>query len=255
MNRRHLLALGALAAVVALAGCGFGPSEIPEDELTENATYDWDVDAKATFDLSRSSYSTVVNITNSSQLEVWQRGAIEGDMPVSLRSLQFRYRNGTVVNATHANLTATRQQERTVIDLPDDEGLVGYTASRGNKQFGTPAFVEGSYEFVLPPGTRIGLPLLSDASPGGWETTVEDNRQTVRWDEVTRGAVSVRFYLQRDILIFGSLFAIVVVGGVIGSIYYIRQIRQLEDQREELGLDVETEDDDIGNDGPPPGMR
>jgi len=256
MNRRQLLALAGLAAVVLLAGCGLGPSDIPDDELRENATYDWDVNATATFDISRSSYAAVVNVSNSSELEVWRRDPIEGDNPVNLRALQFRFRNGTVVNATEANLTATRNQDRTVIGLPADEGLVGYTASRGDKQFGTPAFVDGSYEFVLPPGARVGIPLLSQAGPGGWTSSVEDNRMTVRWANVTRGSVSVRYYLQRDILIFGSLAAIMVVAGVVGTLYYKRQLSELEETRKELGLDVETEDDDdFRDDGPPPGMR
>jgi hypothetical protein len=42
---------------------------------------------------------------------------------------------------------------------------------------------------------------------------------------------------------------------VVGGLYYYRQIRSLRQQREEIGLDVETEDDDLGDDGPPPGMR
>ncbi|MFC7133849.1 MULTISPECIES: DUF5803 family protein [Salinibaculum] len=255
MNRRHYLAAGALLAVVLLAGCGLGPSEIPEEDLSENATYDWDVNATATFDISRSSYAAVVNVTNSSELAVWRRDPIEGDNPVNLRALQFRYRNGTVVNATHANLTATRNQDRTVIGLPARDGLVGYTAARADKQFGTPVFVEGSYEIVLPPDARVGIPLLSQAGPGGWSSSVEGDRMTVRWDNVSSGSVSVRYYLQRDIILFGSLAAIMVVAGVAGTLYYRRKIRELEGKREDLGLDVETEDDDFGDDGPPPGMR
>lgn len=255
MNRTRLLAVGALLAVVLLAGCGLGPSEIPKEDLSKNATYDWNVNATATFDISRSSYAAVVNVTNSSELEVWRRDPIEGDNPVNLRALQFRFRNGTVVNASQENLNATRTQDKTVIGLPAREGMVGYTASRADKQFGTPAFVDGSYEFVLPPGARIGIPLLSQAGPGGWSSSVEDNRMTVRWANVTTGSVSVRYYLQRDIILFGSLAAIMLVAGVVGTVYYRRKIRQLEGKRQELGLDVETEDDDVRDDGPPPGMR
>jgi hypothetical protein len=79
---------------------------------------------------------------------------------------------------------------------------------------------------------------------------------TVRWDNVTRGSVSVRYYLQRDILIFGSLGAVLVVVGIVGTLYYRRQLQAIKKKRESVGLDVETEDDDdFGNDGPPPGMR
>lgn len=256
MNRRHVLGVTALLTVVLLAGCSLGPSEVSENKLSQNASYNWDVNATATFNISRSSYATIVNVTNSSELDVWRRDAIEGENPVNLRSLKFRYRNGTVVNATEANLTATQRNEKTVISLPADEGLVAYTGNRANKQFGTPSFTEGSYEFILPPGARIGIPLLSQANPGGWQTTVENNRMTVRWDNVSSGGVNVRYYLQRDILIFGSLALLLVVAGVGGTLYYRRQLQDLESQRKELGLDVENEDDDdIGDDGPPPGMR
>lgn len=255
MRRRHLHALGLLVLVATLAGCGLGPTEIPEDRLTENASYDWDTNATVTFDISRSSYTAVVNVTGNSSLEVWRRDPIEGDNPVNLRSLKFRYRNGTVVNASATNLTATKEQDQTRIDLPAENGSVGYTAARSNKQFGSPAFVDGSYEIIMPPGARVGIPLLSQASPGGWSSNVSDNRMTIRWDNVTSGNVNVRYYLQRDLLLFGGLLAIVIVVGAGGSLYYYRQLQDLRDQREELGLDVETEDDDVGDDGPPPGMR
>jgi hypothetical protein len=131
---------------------------------------------------------------------------------------------------------------------------VGYTASRSGKSFASPVFSEGSYEMTLPPGARVGLPLLSQASPGGYEATVTDGRQTLRWAELDGGGVRVRYYLQRDLLLFGGLFAIVASVGLGGALYYLRQIRRLEDQREEMGIDVDYEDDDFG-DGPPPGMR
>jgi hypothetical protein len=44
-----------------------------------------------------------------------------------------------------------------------------------------------------------------------------------------------------------------LIGGG-GLLYYRRQIEALREQREELGLDVETDDDEFDR-GPPPGMR
>lgn len=252
-NRRHLLALGLLVLTGLLAGC-FGPSEIPDEELNENATYDWDTDADVTFNLSRSSYTAVANVTNRSTLEVWQRSSIEGDSPVRLRALKFRYRNGTVVTANGSSLAAPTSTDRTTIQLPARNGTVAYTAPRSGKSFGTPAFVDGSYEIVLEQRARIGVPLLSQASPGGWETSIESGRMVVRWDAVSEGTISVRYYLQRDLLLFTGLVALVVVVGIGGSVYYLRQIRRLEARREQVGPDVEYEEDDLGDDGPPPGM-
>jgi predicted small lipoprotein YifL len=253
MNRRHLLAAGGLLALVLLAGCGLGPSEIPDEELNENVSFDWDTDAKATFSLSRSSYTAVIQVSNESTIQVFRRDALGTDTPVQPNALQFRFLNGTVVNATHGNLSASLQNSATEITVPADNGTLGYAASRSGKQFATPVFVEGSHELVLPPGARIGVPLLSQASPGGYGTSVSDNRMTVRWDELEDGTINVRYYLQRDLFIFSGLVGLVLILGVGGSIYYLREIRQLEEQREEMGIDVD-EDDDVGDGGPPPGM-
>lgn len=253
--RRKFLAAGGLVLLALLAGCGFGgPSEIPEDQLVAEGEYQWNTDADVSINLSRSSYTVVVDQTNSSNLSVHTRDALGTESPVDLSNLRFRYANGTVVNASHPALSATRTQSRSEISLPASDGKVAYSASRNGKQFSTPAFVTGSYEVTLPAGTRIGIPLLSQASPGGHETTVEDGLMTVRWANVSRGTVQVRYYLQRDLLLFGGLVAIVVILGAGGALYYFRQIRRLEEQREDVGLEVE-QDDDPPDEGPPPGMR
>lgn len=253
MRRKHLLALGALVLAAALAGCGFGSSDIPDDQLNENATYDWNTSADVTFNISRSSYSTVINVTNET-VEVWQRDAIEGDNPVDLRALKYRYENGSVVTASHDNLSATRDGDKTQITVPESSGKVAYTASRIGKQFSTPVFTEGSHEVILPPGTRVGIPLLSQVSPGNWNSTVENNRMTVRWGNLTDGSISTRYYLERDLLIFGGLTIVALVVGTVGGLYYFRQIRGLEAQREEIDVDIDYDDDDFDDDGPPPGM-
>jgi len=252
--RRRYLAVGGLVLLALLAGCGLGPSEIPEDQLAADGEYRWDTGADVSFNLSRSSYAAVVDLKNSSNLSVHSRDALGTESSVQLSNLQFRYPNGTVVNASHPDLSASLAQKRTDITVPAPDGKVAYTASRNGKQFSTPAFVGGSYEVTLPPGARIGVPLLSQAGPGGYETTVDGGRMTVRWANVTQGAVQVRYYLQRDLLLFGGLAAIVVAVGAGGTLYYLRQIRRLEKQREELGLDVDH-DDDPRDRGPPPGMR
>lgn len=253
MNRRVLAGL-ALVAVLLLAGC-FGPSEISEEELTGDASYDWETNATTTFNLSRSSYSTVVEIQNRTELAVWRRDRLGTDNPVDLQALQFRFENGTVVNATHGNLSATRTGDNTVIALPAENGTVAYTASRSGKRFSAPVFVEGSYELLLPPSARVGVPLLSQASPGGYATSVSEDRMTIRWNEISDGTVTVRYYLQRDLLLFGGLAALVLFVGGGGTVYYLWQLRTLEERRRQMGGDIEDGDDDFGDDGPPPGMR
>jgi hypothetical protein len=252
MNRRRL-ALAGLLVLVVLSGCT-GTGEIPEEDLAASADYDWERNATVALDLEPRQYSAVVTVTNRSTVEFYRQDALGSQRSVGISALQFRYRNGTVVNATEANLSATREGDRTVIGLPAEAGKVGFTASRVSTQFSMPVFADGSYAVRLPPGTRIGVPILSQASPGGYETSVSEGRMTVRWTDLEDGTLSVRYYLQRDLWIFGGVVAIAVGLGVGGTFYYLRQIRRLEEQREELGLDVDREDDPT-DDGPPPGMR
>lgn len=258
MNGRHVLAAALVVALVGTGGCTslFGPGQPDPSQLAANATYDWDTEATTTFNITRSQYTAVVDVENRSWVVVYQRDELGTDQPIQLRALKFRYPNGTVVNSTHGNLTARNQGQRTNITLPAEGGTVAFSASRPNaKRFSTPVFVEGSHAVVLPPRARVGIPLLSQVSPPRDSVNVTDNRMTVRWNEVQRGPVVVRYYLQRDILLFGGIGSILALVGIGGALYYLRQIRVLERKREEIGLDVETGDDDFDDDGPPPGMR
>jgi hypothetical protein len=94
---------------------------------------------------------------------------------------------------------------------------------------------------------------MSQVSPGGYDSSVEDSRMTIHWDEIEDGSISVRYYLVRDLYLFGGLAALAALLAVGGALYYLRQIRTAREKREEVGLDVETDEDYGGND-PPPGM-
>ncbi|MFB6183081.1 MAG: DUF5803 family protein [Haloarculaceae archaeon] len=254
MTRRRLYALGLLALLVALAGCSsvLGPSQPSAEQLNAPANYDWNTNATTSVDVSRSSYTTIVTVHNRTYLEVYQRSDIGTENPVSLKGLRFRYPNGTVLNGSELEVHNTRK--RTNITLPASEGKVAYTASRNGKRFSMPLFVEGSHEVTLPPGARVGIPLLSQVTPNPDSTAVVNERMTVSWKDVERGPILVRYYLERDIYLFGGLLGLLVVVGTAGALYYLRQIRRLERKRETVGPDVDTGGDEF-DDGPPPGMR
>jgi len=260
MNGRRLLALGLVLSLAATAGCAslLGSGGPSEEELAAEGEYDWDTPANTTFNVTRSQFTTVITVTNQSNVVVYRTDEIGTDEPLDIRALQFRYPNGTVVTANATGLTAATENQRTNVTLPQAEGQVAFTSSRPNaKRFATPVFVEGSHAVVMPPRARVGIPLLSQVNPGGYETDVdgETDRMTVTWESVERGPIVTRYYLQRDILIFGSIAAILLVAGLVGGLYYFQQIRSLRQRREEVGLDVETEDDDFDDQDPPPGMR
>lgn len=263
MHRRHL-ALLAVVVLAALSGCTaiFGPEEVDSEQLSQNASYDWDSEADASIVVNRSSYRSVYRVENRSTFTIYDRDGLGREQSVEISALRFRYDNGTVIAPNESSLSANRTGSRTNIRLPGNvSGQVAYSAPRSGKSYGTPTHVEnGTYAVTLPPGARVGIPLLSQTSPGGYETTVEEStdRMTVRWDEpITAGQIQVRYYLARDLLIFGGLALIAVLVGVGGTLYYYRQLQAVKRRRMEAGIDLEEEepDDDFGDDGPPPGMR
>ncbi|MFC7142804.1 DUF5803 family protein [Halosimplex aquaticum] len=262
MRRRLVPALALLAVLVALAGCtspfGGGPDQT---ELNRNASYDWDTNATTTYNVSRGQFTGVIAVENQSYIELYQRDELGTEEPLQIAALRFRFPNGTVVKpANRSNLGVEHGQSRANVTLPQAGGQVAFTAERPNaKRFATPLFVDSphSVEVTLPPQARVGVPLLSKVSPGDYTTPLneETGRMTVRWNEVQRGPILVRYYLARDLLLFGGVGGILTLVGIGGALYYLRQIRVLERRREEIGLDVETETDEFDDDGPPPGMR
>jgi hypothetical protein len=270
MNRRRLAVVG-LIVLVALSGCSLFDSggEISEDELTKEVSYDWETNATASFNLSTSkllslsadSYKAVIRAENET-LDIHRERTFRGDTSVSIEALKYRFENGTVVNATHSNLTAVEHSERTELQLPATNGTVAYTASWGGSSWGgygrswsTPTFVDGSHEVTLPEGARVGIPLLSRVRPGSQEKTVENDRMTIRWDDPDNSEVAVRYYQLRDLYLLGTLVLIAIIVGIAGTIYYYRQIQRAKRKRKDVGLDVEQDDDDVSRDGPPPGMQ
>lgn len=261
MNRRALATVLVLI-LVASAGCTsfFGSGDPDPDELTADGEYDWDAPANTTFNVSRSQFTAVIAVENRSHVIVHRTDELGTNEPLDLRALQFRYPNGTVVTANASGLWAEGEGRQTNITLPNRTGQVAFTAPRPNaKRFASPVFVEGSHAVVLPPRTRVGIPLLSRVNPGRYNTTVrDDGRMVIVWNDVERGPIIARYYLQRDVLLFGSIAGILTLVGVVGALYYARQIRVLRRKREEIGLDVEMEDeeeDEFDRKGPPPGMR
>ena len=71
--------------------------------------------------------------------------------------------------------------------------------------------------------------------------------------DVTSDSVAAQFYMPRDLQILAVVLSVAGVVAAGGVAYYLRKIRDLRARREEMGLDVDTEDDDFGRD-PPPGM-
>lgn len=290
---KRLLAFGLLAVLAASAGCStvFGPGSFDEETLAGEANttyeYNWTTNRTALLTLEKGSYTAVYAVSNRTtgnregnySFEVYTRDALGTEQPLQIEALRFRHQNGTILRydrrgdgihlvraypngttvAASGGLAIEKTRKRTVIYIPTNRsGKIAFTAPKNGKQVATPTFVRGSYEMILPAEGRIDLPVLAKIQPQQDSVAMTDGRVHVVWTNVERArSVVVRYYLRRDLLIFGALFAVLVVVGSIGAGYYWLQIRETVRRREEVGLDVETEDDHVSDDdrGPPPGMR
>lgn len=250
MNRRLALATVLVAALAVSAGCTgiFGGGSIPDEELNKNVAYPWDTDTKTTLVVKGDYFKGVYRVQGKSKLSLYREG-LSSNNPLDVWGVKFRYPNGTFANGT--DLDVDRKGSKTVVHLPQENGTVAFSAHAQPKEFRLPAYVDGPYEVVLPPDRRVGNFLFGHVSPNGHDVSVEDDRVHVTWSDVDNNLL-VRYYLQRDLWLFGGLVAL--LGAVIagGLAYYVRQIRELERQRQEMGLDVEVETEDEGDD--PPGL-
>ncbi len=256
MNRRLLLAAATLALLAATAGCAgvFGNDQFSEKRLEgdANATYEWNTTADVTLNVTSGQYRAIYDFSNRSQLKIYQRESLGEEAPVQVETVRFQYPNGTVVTLNQSQVQRT--DSRTVFALPSREGKLAYTAPHRGKSFSTPTYVEGSYEVVLPAGMRVGTPILSQVRPDADTKDQIAGRVHLHWAEVTANNLTVRYYLARDLLIFGGIIAAGVVIALLGLAYFRLQIRQLENEREEMGLNVDTDGDEFDQ-GPPPGMK
>lgn len=257
MNERLIVATVAVALLAVTAGC-FGGGGISDEELDQEADYDWETEEDVVIDvydaggfISDAEYKAVYNVTGRDRLVLYQP-AITTDNPVRIRAVQYRDGDGTVVNGS--DLDVRYGDDSTVVNLPDDgEGQLAFTASTGSKQLSQPAYVEGSYRVILPPGYEANDFLIGHISPRSGESREIDGRTHIVWENVS-SSVSVQFYHERNQYIFWGLVGALSVVALGGYFYYNRQIREIQEKREEYGLNLD-ESDDFDDDEPPPGLR
>lgn len=266
--RRRALALLAIALLTFSAGCAglFGGGSVPDSQLDKPPAQPYAWDSSADVDIvvtERTTFRAVYRVpANRSQMELYRRDGFGGRNAIPVRSVRYRYPNGTVINGSQFDERGGAIRETSdavVVEFPnataDTTAQLAFTSESTAKRFSLPTFREGSYEVTLPPDRRVDFLLFGNIVPRGYEEPYIDDqsRLHIRWESVTADSILVQFYLQRDLGIFGALVGLLalIAGG--GAAYYLRQIRELRERREEVGPDVDTGDGDFG-DGPPPGM-
>jgi hypothetical protein len=259
MNRR-LLALLALVGMLALSGClGGGPTSADRLDQAPERPYDWDAESDVHITVtSNVNYHAVydASVINDS-IRLSRAGFLGTDEPVTISALRYRYPNGTTINGS--NFAARGGDVRTqnnhlVIEPPGDDGQLAYSGESTPKQFTHPVAVQGAdYTVVLPENREASVPLFGRIAPPADGKSVVDGHLTIEWTEISRNTLSVRFYLPRDVQLFGGMLVGLLGVAVAGGVYYRREIRKLQEQREEMGLNVDVDQGD--DEGPPPGMR
>ena len=276
MNRR-LLAVVTVLVVVGLSGCTtlFGGGAASPESLSEDAEYEFDTGQDGYIVLNEDNYTAVYNVskTDDETIELYRTDSLTIEQPLDIRALQFRYANGSAYpdgtrvryvdgNATRVYPNGTSERtdalavnttrKRTQVALPADDGHLAFTAPKNGKEVAVRPPVNGSFEVALPPDTDASLPLLSEVRPDNDDRQVVDDRVHLTWEELDTSVLVVRWYLDRDLWLFGGMAAIAVLVGLAGAAYYYRQVQQAKKRRQSEGLDVDVGDDD-GRD-PPPGM-
>lgn len=228
------IAVAALAVTAGCTGAGGGPSD---EQLAEDASYDWDRESDVRVNVTGGEYTVVAAVDNQSRVRLARSDGFGGRNPLSISAVKFRYQNGTTVDAEDIDVSTANS--RTVVTFPADNGTFAYTASAGSRQVTIPVGFEGSHELVLPAGMRVAFPVFGVVEPPGYQKTVEDNRVHVRWDSLDGGTIDAKYYLERDLYIFGGTTGVLALAALLGVVYYRLRIRRLEDEREEAGLDLE----------------
>jgi len=270
---RRILATAAFALLLVSAGCTtLGGGGTDTEALSADASYEFDTGEDAYITVNRDNYTAVYNVSakvtgDEGTIELWGTNALTLDEPIELSALQFRYPNGTRVRYADGEAVVVREDgtteptdalavetadRRTVVDLPAGEGHLAFTAPKSGKELTVQTPVHGSYEVVLPPGRNASVPIFSRVRPANDERSVQDGRVHLRWENLEAPILNLRWYLDRDLWLFGGLAAIAGIVGLAGAAYYYRRIKRAARKRDEEGLDVEYDDDDRG---PPPGMR
>ena len=249
-SRRRLLALSAVLALVALAGCLSVFGGISDEDLDREAEYDDLKAANATgaIDVDGGEYRVVYDLNGTAEMSV-SRSAYHRDRPLDIEAVRYWYPNGTAVNGSALSIDQGRTS--TSIAVPDGNGTLAFTADAGSRTLQVPAVEEGAYVLALPEGQRTSHLLFGSVSPSGYDRTIEDDRERLHWEDLD-STIHIRHYVSWHVPVFYVLVAVVGGLGGLALLRTKRQIERLREQRRELGLDVDLEDDD--EDRPPPGF-
>ncbi len=229
---KRLLVILALVGLVVVSGC-LGGGVVDETALAEPADYDWETNADANITITDGSYQAVLSMENRTNVSLFGPGEFGGEAALPVRAVKYRYPNGTVVNASA--LDVSERDERTVLEVPVEGGQLGYTAQVRSGELFLPVVVNGSHAVTLPAGAEVGAPIISRVTPGGYEVDRTGDRLTLRWTNPDSHLITVDYYQERNLYIFGGILGLTGLIAGAGLLYFRAQIRALAARRGEVG--------------------
>lgn len=231
-----VLVSGLVLIVIVTSGCtALGPGEVNQDQLSADVSYDWETQANTTITVESSRYKVVHRVVNRTEIALYQYQQFNNERPIDPVGAKFQYPNGTVVGPS--SLTFEKTRSRTIVTLPSNNGAFAYSGSKTGKEIRIPITIEGSYEVILPPRARVRYPLLGRVVPPDYDRSMRGDQVAISWGEPSGRQLSVRYYLVRDLWIFGGLLAIAITAIVGGVSYLWLQLRALQDRRDAVDVD------------------
>ena len=239
MTRRGL-ALLVLVLLVGLGGClsTGGPIEGERLDRAPPAPYEWSADAAVHATVHGDDRVQVVVTPVDRELRLAFDDEVAGERSVPIGAVRARQADGTVLTGSQlreAGATIAETREATTIEVAAgaDITAVGFTMDSRRNQLLLPPVASGAHVVVLPAGRQVELPILGQIRPRPDAVTQRaDGHTAIRWDQLEARPISVRYYQDRDLVLFGGVIAIagaVLVGGLV---YFRREVLQLQRRRE-----------------------
>ena len=255
MNRRFILAIATVALLAVTAGClGYvtGGGEVANETLDSDPPreYDFSTDRDADFDLSTDGqYTVVYNVSDIDELRLYEGTVYAGDQPLEFEAFRFQYADGEVIDGSEFRARGgevDQTPDETWVRFTDemDDGKLAFTSAGSPRRFTSLTYVEGSYAVTLPDGFSTDVPIVGHVSPRSHEIETVDGRDRITWEAVTSGSIVVQSYRETDLAIFGVILVIAAAIAVGGTVYFRRQLEELQAQRHEMGLGVYDDEDE-----------
>ncbi len=235
MTSRQVLAGVFVLLLVGSAGCTvLSPGEVDQEALSEDVAYDWDTQANGTITVVDGEYRAVYNFSNRSEVRLYEFDRFNNERPIDPRGVKFQFQNGTVVGTSGMSVSKTRAY--TIISLPANNGKFAYSGPTSGKHVRVPTVISGSHELILPEDAQIQYPLFGRVLPRDYEWELREGQVHIFWEDVQTDQIIIRYYLVRDLWLFGGIVGIAFLVLIGGGVYLWRELQEVRKRRGEVGL-------------------